>query len=134
MVRLHLRTMCKALLIGLLASLLQFLTAQGPLMAQINPRQNVTAADLERYEITVNSLLRTFRDEEKQFISDVFDLIRAGSVPKEIVDRSLHWVRKNKWYSNYKFIYFERVLRIHADNLGVAIPAFDNSIYTVRQR
>ena len=121
-------TTYKFIAAGILASLLQFLMAQGPLVAQ-----DQTVNDLERYEASINVMLRTFRDEEKQYISDVFDLIRDGTLPKELVDRSLQWVRKNRWYSNYRFIYFERVLRIHADNLEIALPDFDYSIYTIRR-
>ena len=91
--------------------------------------QEQTAAALEKYEATINATLRTARDEEKEFISDIFELVAAGTLPKNIVDRSFLWVRKNRMHSSYRFIYFERVLRIHADKLRITIPAFDYSIY-----
>ncbi len=93
---------------------------------------NQTDTELDKYEQAINVRLRTFRNEEKQFISDVFDLVRQGRLPKDLVDRSFLWVQKKRPHSNLKFIYFERVLRILATKTRKPLPAFDTSIYNMR--
>lgn len=93
---------------------------------------NQTDTELEKYEQAINARLRTFRNEEKKFISDVFELVKQGQLPKELVDRSFLWVQKKRSKSNLKFIYFERVLRILATKARRPLPAFDTSIYNLR--
>ena len=104
------------------------------LCAQSTPTQttNQTTTELERYEQAVNATLRTFRDEEKKFISDLFGLVKTGKLPKEVIDRSFLWVRKNRARSRYKFIYFEKVVQLYAAQVKAKIPAFDYSAYTVQ--
>ena len=93
---------------------------------------NQTDTELDKYQQAINARLRTFRNEEKKFIADVFTLVEQGRLPKKLVDRSFLWVQKKRPHSNLKFIYFERVLRILATKARKPLPAFDTSIYNLR--
>lgn len=89
------------------------------------------AARFKEYERQLNAILLTRRDEEKQFIKQVVDQVRAGKIPSKLVSTSFDWVRKKRPGTKYPFIYFEKVLRLQAQQLGIAkeIPAFDFSVY-----
>ena len=112
--------------LAMLFALPSALCAQG---GSVNTNQ--TTNELDRYEATINATLRTFRDEEKKFIADSIELVRQGKLPQEIIDRSFLWVRKNRRHSRYRFIYFERVMRVYATRSRATIPAFDYSIYNL---
>lgn len=87
-------------------------------------------ARLQEYERQLNAVLKTRRDGEKQFLSDLVQQVGAGTVPTELVQTSFKWVRKKRPDTPFPFLYFERVLRILATQQGVAanIPEFDDSI------
>lgn len=112
--------------------------------AQPAQGQSSTTADDEAvrlrfvdYEIRLNAILKTRRDEERQFVSSVLALVREGKLPEQVVETSYKWVLNKRAYSEYPFIYFERVLRIRAQQLELEIPEFDYAIYRerpIRQR
>jgi hypothetical protein len=81
------------------------------------------------YEAKLNAILKTRRDEEKQFVSEVVDGIEQGTIPEKLVETSFKWVGNKRPDTNYPFIYFERVLRLQAKKINVQIPEFDYSIY-----
>lgn len=87
-------------------------------------------ARLQEYERQLNAVLKTRRDEERQFLSDLVGQVGAGTVPTELVQTSFKWVRKKRPDTPFPFLYFERVLRILATQQGVEanIPAFDDSV------
>ena len=84
------------------------------------------------FERQLNAILKTRRDEEKQFVGLVVNQIRLGLIPSKLVTTSFKWVRNKRPTTKYPFIYFERVLRLQADRLGLVdqIPPFDFSIYS----
>jgi hypothetical protein len=86
----------------------------------------------DRYEEKINALLKTRRNEEKQFIADVMAKVRAGEIPEPLIETSYKWVLNKKPDTKYPFVYFERVLRLQAEKVGVEIPAFDYEIYRTR--
>lgn len=92
---------------------------------------NFTPAQFVEYEQQLNALLKTRRQEEQDFISQVVRQVRQGKIPSRLVSTSYGWVRTKRPNTNYPFIYFERVLRLQANaaNLGNQIPNFDLSIY-----
>lgn len=88
-------------------------------------------AFFEQYERQLNAILKTRRDEEKQFVKAVVDQVRAGNLTTRLVNTSFKWVRKKRPHIDYPFVYFQRVLRILAKQQRVesAVPPFDPSIY-----
>lgn len=93
-------------------------------------------AQLLEYERQLNAMLKTRRDEEKEFVGLVVNQIRLGRIPSKLVSTSFEWVRNKRPTTKYPFVYFERVLRLQADRLGLAseIPPFDFSIYSEENR
>lgn len=93
--------------------------------------QAVRAQFIE-FERQLNAMLKTRRDEEKQFVGQVVNQIRLGLIPSKLVSTSFEWVRNKRPTTKYPFVYFERVLRLQAGRLGLAseIPPFDFSIYS----
>jgi len=93
--------------------------------------QAVRAQFIE-FERQLNAMLKTRRDEEKQFVGLVVNQIRLGLIPSKLVSTSFEWVRNKRPTTKYPFVYFERVLRLQAGRLGLAseIPPFDFSIYS----
>ncbi len=84
------------------------------------------------YEERLNALLKTRRDEEKKFVSDVMKMVIEGELPERLIETSYKWVVNKRPDTNYPFIYFERVLRIQAKLVKIEIPAFDYDIYRVK--
>ena len=83
------------------------------------------------YEQKLNAVLKTRRDEEKQFVADIVERVKLKRIPDQIVVASWRWAREKRPNTKYPFIYFERVLRILATKLKLEeeIPPFDYSIY-----
>jgi protease II len=81
----------------------------------------------EEYERRLNAILKTRRDDEKVFVKQVVEKIKEDKLPVKLIDSSFEWVRNQRPGTDYPFYYFERVLRIHATELGLQdeIPAFD---------
>ena len=89
--------------------------------------QELTPELIEQYELKLNAILKTRTDQEKLFIAQLVDNMQQGTVPIKLVSTSFKWVQQKRPLSNYPFIYFEKVLRLQADRIGVAdaIPPFD---------
>lgn len=106
------------------------------LLLSLSPNAVAQEVDLrfERYEELLNGLLKTRRDEEKEFVAGVMAQVRAGTIPERLVETSYKWVLNKRPDTNYPFVYFERVLRIQATELGIGntIPAFDFEVYRSR--
>ncbi len=64
------------------------------------------------YEAKIQALLKTRLPEEKEFVTQVMDKVRAGEIPEKMVETSYKWVLNKHPDTNYPFVYFERVLRI----------------------
>lgn len=95
-----------------------------------DPR-NTNSNYLEEYERQLNAILKTRRDEEKEFVAQVIQKVKEEKIPTYLVDTSFQWVRNRRPDTDYPFIYFERVLRIQAESLNLQdeIPPFDLAIY-----
>ncbi len=93
--------------------------------------ERFTQARFDQYEQQLNAILKTRRDEEREYLSQIVALVRAGKLPSSMVQTSFQWVYKKRPGTKFPFIYFERVLRIQADfaDIGAIVPAFDFGIY-----
>ncbi len=93
--------------------------------------ETFSADQFIEYERQLNALLKTRRDEEKQFVASVVRQVRLGNIPSKLVSTSYGWVRAKRPDTQYPFIYFEKVLRLQAEaaNLQNEIPRFDLSVY-----
>lgn len=89
--------------------------------------EELTPELVEQYEQKLNAILKTRTDQEKVFIAQLVANVRTGAVPLKLISTSFRWVQENRPQANYPFIYFEKVLRLQADKIGVvaAIPPFD---------
>lgn len=89
--------------------------------------EGLTPELVEQYEQKLNAILKTRTDQERLFIAQLVANARTGTVPLKLISTSFQWVRENRPQANYPFIYFEKVLRLQADRIGVvdAIPPFD---------
>jgi hypothetical protein len=83
----------------------------------------------EEYERRLNAILKTRRDDEKEFVEKVVEKLKEEKLPLKLVDTSFEWVRNKRPDTEYPFYYFERVLRIQATELGLQdeVPPFDYS-------
>ena len=99
--------------------------------AQTFTPENFADQRFEQYEQQLNAILKTRRDEERKFISDLVLNVRAGKLPSKLIQTSFKWVQKKRPDTNFPFIYFEKVLRIQATKAGIpsTIPAYDFGIY-----
>lgn len=88
-------------------------------------------ARFAEYERQLNAILKTRRDEERVFVGQVVAQVRAGNIPSKLVSTSFDWVLKKRPGTKYPFIYFEKILRLQAEQLSIAnqVPPFDFSIY-----
>ncbi|MFK7768001.1 MAG: hypothetical protein AB8B55_12330 [Mariniblastus sp.] len=93
--------------------------------------ENFTKQQLIEYEKQLNAILKTRRDEEKEFVAKVVLQVREGKIPSKLVSTSFQWVREKRPNTSYPFLYFEKVLRLQAKAIKIdnQIPAFDFSIY-----
>jgi hypothetical protein len=112
-------------------------TSSGSPLSRISTaKSNIDDADKDLrftdYEARLNAILKTRRDEEKKFVSEVMALVRNGVLPERLIETSYKWVMNKRPGTDYPFIYFERVLRIQAAVMKLEIPAFDYSIYDQR--
>ncbi len=88
----------------------------------------------EAYGAQLDSLVRARLDEEREFLDEIVELVRVGTLPKSVVDRAWLWVRSKRAYANYPFPYFEQVLRMQTERLDIELPEFDRSIYSQVRR
>lgn len=119
------------LLIVLIAALTSFFSSPDGVQGQTFAPENFTDARFEQYEQQLNAILKTRRDEERLFVSQIVAQVRAGRLPSKLIQTSFRWVQNKRPDTNFPFIYFERLLRLQADKAGIAstIPPFDFEIY-----
>lgn len=93
--------------------------------------ENFTDKRFQQYEQQLNAILKTRRDEERKFISEIVLKVREGKLPSKMVQTSFRWVQKKRPETNFPFIYFERLLRLQVAKAGIAdtVPPFDFGIY-----
>ena len=93
--------------------------------------EELTPELAEQFEMQLNAVLKTRTDQEKAFITQLVANTQQGAVPIKLITTSFRWVQESRPNSNYPFIYFERVLRLQADKIGVAdaIPPFDFDLF-----
>ena len=99
--------------------------------AAANSRQQFGEAQFEEYERQLNALLLTRIDAEKAFVAGVVDKVQTGAIPSRLVQTSFQWVRVKRPHTRYPFVFFEKVIRLQAAQLGLEeeIPAFDYDSY-----
>lgn len=99
--------------------------------AQSFAPENFTDQRFLQYEQQLNAILKTRRDEERKFVTDIVAKVREGKLPSKLIQTSFKWVQKKRPNTNFPFIYFEKVLRIQATRAGIpgTIPAYDFDIY-----
>ena len=122
------RIICVIVALGFFSGLI---SGQSHAQAQTFEPENFTDKRFLQYEQQLNAILKTRRDEERQFINDIVTRVREGSLPSKLIQTSFRWVQKKRPGTNFPFIYFERVLRLQADRAGIpgTIPPFDFAIY-----
>jgi hypothetical protein len=79
----------------------------------------------QQYESQMQAVLRTRFPQEKDFVAQVVLMVQRDELPRNLVDSAWLWVRKNRPSTKYPFVYFERVLRLRAEKLKLAVPPFD---------
>lgn len=94
----------------------------------LDPRRESENQFVE-FERRLNAILKTRRDEEKEFVGLVIEKVKADKLPIKLIDTSFEWVRNKRPDTEYPFYYFERVLRLEATKLGLEkeVPPFDYS-------
>lgn len=99
--------------------------------AASNSRQQFGESQFEEYERQLNALLLTRIDAEKAFVAGVVEKVRTGAIPSRLVQTSFQWVRVKRPQTRYPFVFFEKVIRLQAAQLGLQdeIPAFDYDSY-----
>ena len=119
------------LIIVAFVSLVAVFSSTRGLNAQTFAPENFTDERFQQYEQQLNAILKTRRDEEREFISGIVGQVRTGRLPSKLVQTSFRWVQKKRPDTNFPFIYFERVLRLQATKAGLpnTIPPFDFDIY-----
>ena len=100
---------CFASLVGL--------WSPGQLFASMPPVQ--IAANIGDLQAQLENGLRARRSVEFAFIQNVVRLVRNGRLPINVVKGSFHYARRRNLVIPYP--YFERVMRLRAQKLGVAI-------------
>lgn len=91
-----------------------------------------TPKQFELYEAQLNALLKTRREEEKEYVHEVVERVRTGLLPPKLVATSYGWVRNRRPLTKYPFVFFEQVLRRQGDRENLpegAIPPFDYDVY-----
>jgi hypothetical protein len=77
----------------------------------------VGGAEVISLEDQLKTGLKARRPEETEFIDEVARLVKAGKLPRKLVDSTFMWAVRRR--TNYPFPAFERALRLQADQLGV---------------
>jgi hypothetical protein len=89
----------------------------GPAVPRLRAAQ--TFQQIENLKQTLEQILRARRQEEFDFIARVVDLVDAGTLPREMVESTMLWVRKKN--PKRPFPYFEQALRVRAKEIGVEL-------------
>jgi hypothetical protein len=66
--------------------------------------------------------LKARRESERAYCKLIATKVAEGEIPKDLVDGSFFWVRKNKANHNFPFFYFQQILRMRGKALGIEIP------------
>jgi hypothetical protein len=69
-----------------------------------------------KQQLQAGLLART--PDEQAFVSEVVDLVNSGELPLSLVQSTFLWARRHK---PYPMQYFERGLRVRANELGIAL-------------
>jgi len=108
-----------------------FMPGEKQAFSQTFEPENFTDQRFLQYEQQLNAILKTRREEERQFINQLVTRVREGKLPSKLIQTSFRWVQKKRPQTNFPFIYFEKVLRLQADRAGIVdtIPPYDFEIY-----
>lgn len=118
----------RKILIGCITSIFVVVAFQ-----QTAAAQDFDELPLLQLERQLNAILRTRLDEEKLFVATVVKHVGDGKIPRSLVNASFKYVLKKRYASEYRFVYFVRVLQFLGNRERVAIPKFDFSIYSQRR-
>ena len=119
-----------ALAVGMLCFQSQiFAQVESELEQELGSVRPIVDELLSKYEDQLNAVLKTRYESEKKFVEEVVDLVGQKKLPKKLVDSAWIWVRTNRPYTKYPFVYFERILRLQAAKLELEIPDFDRQRY-----
>jgi hypothetical protein len=83
------------------------------------PQAAPITQQIENLKQTLEQVLRARRQEEFDFIARVVGLVDAGTLPREMVESTMLWVRKKN--PKRPFPYFEQALRVRAKEIGVEL-------------
>ena len=117
----------------LLAALILFgLVACQSAQAQLFSTESLTDAQFAQYEEQLNAILLTRFDHEKEFVEEMVDQVQAGNLPPRMVSTSFQWVRTRRPGTRYPFVYFQQVMTMQANRLGIDqfVPEFDFGRYS----
>ncbi len=67
---------------------------------------------------TLKVALRVGRPQDKKFIDRVVAMMKAGDLPRSIVQKSFLWARKKR---KHKFEYFKRAVIVLAAKKGIVV-------------
>ena len=96
-------------------SLLLGTSIAGLASAQIVSSGGVTVPTL-RQQLQTGLLART--PEEQEFVDKVVTMVDSGQLPLGLVQSTFLWARRRR---PYPMQYFERALRVRANDLGISI-------------
>lgn len=111
------RHFCRWLTLSISAFSVRLGFADDPLPGNLTPMPGVTATDLEQ---TLKFGLKARRPVEFQFISDVVQQVKNKQLPIDLVQSTFLWAKRKK---PYQYPYFEKALRVRANDLGYTVPA-----------
>jgi hypothetical protein len=83
--------------------------------AQIVTSGGVTLPTLKQ-QLQIGLLART--PDEQAFVDEVVSMVNSGELPLSLVQSTFLWARRHK---PYPMQYFERALRVRANELGISI-------------
>lgn len=107
----------RTFMMALLAQAIAF-----PLAMHRSGQAAIDTEDLDELERILKTALRARRPEDVAFIAKAVQLVRNGTLPRELVEAAFVWVQNKKRKERYPTIWFERALRALAEREGIAIP------------
>lgn len=105
-----------------LLSLSAFPLESGTAIQQAD-RPTVAAGQVADLQEQLENGLRIRRPEEFRFIENIVQMTKEGRLPVELVLSTFQYVRTKKKDESHLFVIFERVLRLRAAKIGIALPA-----------
>ena len=82
----------------------------------------LSAAETATLRDQLEKGLKARLPDEFAFIDTVVTMVDNGTLPEELVDKIFFYVRKTRGHRKYLVPYFERLLRLKAAEMGIAIP------------